>query len=127
MLASQVDVKTFAKICLDKRGKQSFQQRPHFSSESKTLGSGSCPQHTRKHVVLAGAGRKLTDKKLEVAFSFLSTILGRSFAETKSAYERLADEPDKNSGLFEVVYGLGTLTLPQSSSKWSSPSFEALP
>ena len=41
------------------------------------------------------AGTKLTDKKLEVAFSFLSTILGRSFAETRSAYERLADEPDK--------------------------------
>ncbi len=57
------------------------------------------------------AGTKLTDKKLEVAFSFLSTILGRSFAETKSAYERLADEPDKNSGLFEVVYGLGKMAM----------------
>lgn len=50
---------------------------------------------------------KLTEKNREVAFSFLSTILGRSFAETKSAYERLAAQPEKNSGLFEVVYGLG--------------------
>ncbi|MCI4671360.1 MAG: hypothetical protein MRZ79_24680 [Bacteroidia bacterium] len=43
----------------------------------------------------------------EIAFTHLSTILGRSFAETKNAYERMAARSEKNNGLFSVVYGLG--------------------
>ncbi len=54
---------------------------------------------------------KLDDKNKEVAFSFLSTILGRSFAETKSAYERLAAKPETNNGLFRVVYHLGRIAM----------------
>lgn len=47
----------------------------------------------------------------EVALTFLATILGRSFAETKQAYERLAARPKQNSGLFNVVYHLGRLAM----------------
>lgn len=47
----------------------------------------------------------------EVALTFLATILGRSFAETKQAYERLAGRPERNSGLFNVVYHLGRLAM----------------
>jgi len=43
----------------------------------------------------------------EIAFTHLSTILGRSFAETQHAYERMASRSEKNNGLFHVVYGLG--------------------
>jgi len=50
---------------------------------------------------------EVDEQNREVALSFLSTIVGRSFAETRHAYERLAENPDKNSGLFQVVYWLG--------------------
>ncbi|MDX1905478.1 MAG: hypothetical protein SF053_00480 [Bacteroidia bacterium] len=53
----------------------------------------------------------LDDKSREVAFTYLSTILGRSFAETKRAYERLHEHPKTNNGLFQIVYGLGKLAL----------------
>ncbi|MEO1451613.1 MAG: hypothetical protein AAFV07_18935, partial [Bacteroidota bacterium] len=54
---------------------------------------------------------QITDQNKEIAFSYLSSLLGRSFAETKSAYERLHKNSDKNSGLFQVVYGLGKLAM----------------
>lgn len=40
-------------------------------------------------------------------FTYLSTLLGRPFEETKKAFTRLAANPDKNNGLFRVIYGLG--------------------
>ncbi len=46
-------------------------------------------------------------------FTYLSTLLGRPFEETKKAYLRLAANPAKNSGLFKVIYGLGTAALEQ--------------
>jgi len=54
---------------------------------------------------------KLDDKNREVAFTFLSTILGRSFAEIKDAYQRLAARPGQNNGLFRVVYWLGKMAM----------------
>lgn len=50
---------------------------------------------------------ELDEQQLEIAFTHLSTILGRSYEETKSAFQRLASRPDKNNGLFRVVYHLG--------------------
>jgi hypothetical protein len=63
----------------------------------------------RLEAVVSGSG--LDERNREVAFSFLSSILGRSFAETKHAYERLARNSDKNNGLFHIVYWLGRLSL----------------
>ncbi len=54
---------------------------------------------------------KLGKDNEEVALTFLATILGRSFAETKWAYERLAARPEQNNGLFSVVYHLGRLAM----------------
>jgi hypothetical protein len=54
---------------------------------------------------------RITKDNEEIALTFLATILGRSFAETKRAYERLAARPEQNSGLFNVVYHLGRLAM----------------
>ncbi len=46
-------------------------------------------------------------------FTYLSTLLGRPFEETRKAYLRLAANPSKNSGLFKVIYGLGKAAMEQ--------------
>lgn len=43
---------------------------------------------------------------LEVAFTYLSTILGRTYQETVQAYERFSGDPNVNS-LFHITYWLG--------------------
>jgi hypothetical protein len=43
------------------------------------------------------------------AFTYLSTILGRTFEETKEAYERFAENPNDNNGFFRIVYWLGKI------------------
>jgi hypothetical protein len=53
----------------------------------------------------------LDEKNTESAFAHLSSILGRTFAETKNAYERLRKRPEKNNGLFHVVYWLGRIAM----------------
>ncbi len=45
----------------------------------------------------------------DVAFTYLSTILGRTFEETKHAYHRLRENPTRNNGLFHTVYWLGKI------------------
>ncbi|WNJ18890.1 DUF6909 family protein [Pontibacter sp. G13] len=52
---------------------------------------------------------EITEKNREIAFTFLSTLLGRSFAKTKEAWHRMNRET--NSGLFKVVYYLGKLAM----------------
>jgi len=46
-------------------------------------------------------------RELEIAITHTSTIVGRTFEETRRAYQRLAENPKDNSGLFHVVYHLG--------------------
>jgi hypothetical protein len=55
-------------------------------------------------------GVEISHKNQEVAFSYLSTILGRTFQETESIYQRF-EENDNYHGLFHVVYWLGKLAL----------------
>jgi hypothetical protein len=50
-------------------------------------------------------------------FTYLSTLLGRPFEETRKAYYRLAANPTKNSGLIHVVYGLGKAAMEQENLK----------
>lgn len=54
---------------------------------------------------------KLTEHNQELALTYLSTILGRTLEETRNAFERLDAHPDRNSGLFHVIYGLGKLDI----------------
>ncbi|MFK7923415.1 MAG: hypothetical protein AB8H47_15740 [Bacteroidia bacterium] len=53
----------------------------------------------------------LTDKNVETAFAYLSTILGRTFGETQRAHERLKAHSSTNNGLFHVVYWLGKIAI----------------
>jgi hypothetical protein len=53
----------------------------------------------------------ITDDNRDVAYSYLSIVLGRTYAETRSASERLESHGESNNGLFEVVYGLGKMAM----------------
>ncbi len=49
----------------------------------------------------------VADINKEVAFTYLSTILGRTFAETQQAYARMQANQSTNNGLFHMIYWLG--------------------
>lgn len=49
----------------------------------------------------------IDEENEEIAFTYLSTILGRTFEETKRAHQRFAKNDTKNNGLFHIVYWLG--------------------
>lgn len=49
----------------------------------------------------------LTNKSREIAFTYLSSLLGRTFEETKACFDRFASSPNNNNGLFHIVYWLG--------------------
>lgn len=51
------------------------------------------------------------EQNKEVAFTYLSTLLGRTFEETKRAWQRLAENPTANNGLFHIVYWMGKLAI----------------
>ncbi|NEO59746.1 MAG: hypothetical protein F6J98_04715, partial [Moorea sp. SIO4G2] len=58
--------------------------------------------------------KSLVSEDLEVqhrAFSYLSTLLGRTFEETKHAYHRLAQGSSDNNGLFDIIYWLGRVAM----------------
>lgn len=52
---------------------------------------------------------KINDQNRDVAFAYVSMLLGRTFEETKNAYHRLNNNSDSNNGLFHIVYWLGKL------------------
>ena len=55
-------------------------------------------------------GVNITSKNREIAFSYLSTILGRTFQETERIFDRF-EESNSYNGLFHVVYWLGKMAL----------------
>jgi len=54
--------------------------------------------------------KKLNKKEQEVIIAYLSTLLGRTFSETKEAFEIFAEKNNKNR-FFELIYWLGKLAL----------------
>lgn len=56
-------------------------------------------------------GTELEESSREVAFTYLSTILGRTFEEAKYAYSRLDENRLHNNGLFHIVYWLGKIAI----------------
>lgn len=62
---------------------------------------------------LTRSGKELNDKNRELAITYLSTLLGRTFDETKTAVLRLDASKSNNNGLFHIVYWLGTLLIRQ--------------
>lgn len=51
----------------------------------------------------------LIDSNKDMAFSYLSSLLGSTFEETKFAYNQLRSHQHFNNGLFKIVYWLGKL------------------
>lgn len=64
---------------------------------------------TKMEKIVEG-GVSITSKNREVAFSYLSTILGRTFQETERIFRRF-ESSSSYHGLFHVVYWLGKLAL----------------
>ncbi|GAB2589374.1 DUF6909 family protein [Spirosoma areae] len=57
------------------------------------------------------SGGTVNDDERELALMYLSSILGRTFEETQQAYQRFAETAGTNSGLFQIVYGLGSVSM----------------
>ncbi|HAI75436.1 MAG TPA: hypothetical protein DCM08_04250, partial [Microscillaceae bacterium] len=56
-------------------------------------------------------GEQMDEQQQQIAFSYLSSILGRTFVETQKTFERLAENSEYNSGLFEIVFWLGRMAM----------------
>ncbi|MEO1053099.1 MAG: hypothetical protein AAFX87_20865 [Bacteroidota bacterium] len=56
------------------------------------------------------------DFNCEIAFTYLSTVLGRTYDETKEAYEKFEAASNLNS-LFHIIYWLGKLAIEESVSE----------
>ncbi|MEO0473435.1 MAG: hypothetical protein AAF206_27735, partial [Bacteroidota bacterium] len=54
---------------------------------------------------------EIDENNQEVAITYLSTILGRTFEETLSAYKTLERNAYDNNGLFQIVYHLGRIAI----------------
>ncbi|MEN8124601.1 MAG: hypothetical protein ABFR32_05665 [Bacteroidota bacterium] len=54
--------------------------------------------------------KKLTNKDREVLFSYLSSILGRTFKEIQEAYQKFSTTKNPNR-FFEIIYWMGKLAL----------------
>ncbi len=53
----------------------------------------------------------------ERAFSYASTLLGRTYAETVEAYERFQAAGATNNGFFQIIYGLGRLAMEETQNR----------
>ncbi|OHX68337.1 DUF6909 family protein [Flammeovirga pacifica] len=54
---------------------------------------------------------ELSIQNEEVAYTYLATLLGQTYAETKNAHKRFVQNSDKNNGLFHIVYWMGKLAI----------------
>ncbi|MGM9511482.1 DUF6909 family protein [Larkinella sp. GY13] len=57
------------------------------------------------------SGGTVKEDEQELALMYLSSILGRTFEETQQAYHRFAENAGTNNGLFQIVYGLGCVSV----------------
>jgi len=53
----------------------------------------------------------------ERAFSYASTLLGRTYAETVQAYQRFQEEGSSNNGFFQIIYWLGRLAMEETQNR----------
>ena len=72
---------------------------------------GSKTREWQKLEAIVKAGGTVKDEDRELALTYLSSILGRTFEETQRAYVRFEETGSTNSGLFQVVYGLGSVSM----------------
>lgn len=57
------------------------------------------------------SGGTVQEEERELALMYLSSILGRTFEETQQAYHRFDATAGTNNGLFQIVYGLGSVSV----------------
>lgn len=72
---------------------------------------GSKTREWQKLEAVVKAGGTVQDEDRELALTYLSSILGRTFEETQRAYARFEETGSTNSGLFQIVYGLGSVSM----------------
>jgi len=90
---------TFMFMEADKIRRNAFQER------------GSRTREWEKLEAIVQSGGTVSDDERELALMYLSSILGRTFEETQRAYERFAENAGTNSGLFQIVHGLGSVSI----------------
>jgi len=90
---------TFMFMEADKIRRNAFQER------------GSKSREWEKLEAIIRSGGTVTDDERELALTYLSSILGRTFEETQRAYRRFEETAGTNNGLFQIVYGLGSVSI----------------
>jgi hypothetical protein len=90
---------TFMFMEADKIRRNAFQER------------GSRTREWEKLEAIVQSGGTVNDDERELALMYLSSILGRTFEETQQAYLRFEETAGTNSGLFQIVYGLGSVSI----------------
>ena len=90
---------TFMFMEADKIRRNAFQER------------GSRTREWEKLEAIIQSGGTVNDDERELALMYLSSILGRTFEETQQAYRRFEETAGTNNGLFQIVYGLGSVSI----------------
>ena len=90
---------TFMFMEADKIRRNAFQER------------GSRTREWEKLEAIIQSGGNVTDDERELALMYLSSIIGRTFEETQQAYRRFEETAGTNNGLFQIVYGLGSVSI----------------
>lgn len=70
-------------------------------------GRGSKTREWEKLAAIVESGGHVEEEDRELALTYLSSILGRTFEETQRAYQRFEETAGTNNGLFQIVYSLG--------------------
>lgn len=90
---------TFMFMEADKIRRNAFQEK------------GGRTREWEKLEAIVQSGGTVSDDERELALMYLSSILGRTFEETQHAYQRFAENSTTNSGLFQIVYALGSVSI----------------
>ena len=90
---------TFMFMEADKIRRNAFQER------------GSKTREWIKLEAIIQSGGSVSDDERELALTYLSSILGRTFEETQRVYQRFEETAGTNNGLFQIVYGLGSVSI----------------
>ena len=75
------------------------------------LEKGGRIREWEKLEAIVQSGGTVNDDDRELALMYLSSILGRTFDETQQAYRRFEETAGTNNGLFQIVYGLGSVSM----------------
>lgn len=72
---------------------------------------GGMTREWEKLEAIIQSGGKVEESERELALTYVSTILGRTFEETEKAYRRFGENAAANNGLFQIIYSLGKTSM----------------